>query len=252
MATLVSQPEDKAKDQTLDPADHLSVNVGLAADVVGMGTNQLTSARLRPARPRPLAQRIQLAKVNVLDPHEGALGPSSVMGDTGRQIDKTKGIVDEFSAALDRDGKSDKLLVRIIAVVAEQLGLARLLVLKGNSSKAELIVAGGLRDDLEALAKELRITLMPARAPGDVFSQAYHQCRDVVVDDAYGVRASATVPLCYYEKIGAPTFALYSCAFKGVPTALVLVDAESPSNLPSPERLSVIAPLRPIIARAIA
>ena len=93
---------------------------------------------------------------------------------------------------------------------------------------------------------------MPARASGDVFSQAYHQCRDIVVDDTYGVRATATVPLRYYETIGAPTFALYSCAIKGVPAAVVFVDAESPSQLPSLESLSLIAPLRPIIARAVA
>jgi serine/threonine-protein kinase len=253
VSTLVSQPDDSARDETLERTNQLQVSLAFEAEAVGMRRSQSpVSARLRPARPRPQAQRIQLAKVNVLDEGQGATDLNLAIGNAGCSIDRMKEIADELSAALDREGRSDKLLNRIIAVIGEQLGQTRLLVLRSNSGKTELIVAGGLRGDLDALTKEFRIPLMPARASGDVFSQAYHQCRDIVVDDTYGVRATATVPLRYYETIGAPTFALYSCAIKGVPAAVVFVDAESPSQLPSLESLSLIAPLRPIIARAVA
>ena len=253
VTTLVSDPEGIAKDETMERANQAQISEVLAAEAVGMGRNQLpVSARTRPARARPQAQRIQLAKVNVSDAEVGTIGQSPVIGNAGCPIDRVKEIANELSTALEREGRSDRLLNRILTVLAEHLGQARLLVLKSNGGKGELIVAGGVRDDLDALVKEFRIPLAPARASVDVFSQAFHQSRDVIVDDTYGVRASAVVPLRYYETIGAPTFALYSCTSKGVAAAVILIDVESPSQLPSQERLLAIAPLRPILARAVA
>ena len=253
VTTLVSQPEDDARDETMERANLAQMSEALEAEAVGMGRNQLpVAARARPARARPQAQRIQLAKVNVSDAEVGTIAQSPAIDNAACSIDRMKEIANELSATLEREGRSDRLLNRILTVFAEHLGQTRLLVLKSNGGKGELIVAGGVRDDLDALIKEFRIPLAPARASADVFSQAFHQSRDVIVDDTYGARASALVPLRYYETIGAPTFALYTCTFRGVVAAVVLIDVESPSQLPSQERVLAIAPLRTILARAVA
>jgi serine/threonine-protein kinase len=251
VATLVSEPDKDVRIIQETPANQQAVGVVAEAEAIGMPRSQLpASVRVRPARPKPQAQRIQLAKINLsnnLPDTASAIAPDQPDLLSSEAL-LTR--VNELSASLEREGRSERLLKKAILLFAESLGLSRLIVLKANHSRNELVVCGGLRDDIEALTKEFKVPLMPARTATDVFSQAYHQSRDVVVGDAFGARATATVPLRYYETLGSPAFVLYSCASKGSPSVLVLVDVEVASQLPPQQRVSEIADFRVVLARA--
>ena len=253
LSTLVSQPENETNDKTGSRINAPQLNAMLEVEVASASRRASpVSVRLRAARPKPQAQRIQLAKINVTAEVDKSSADSSLAGKTERTRDTLDERINELSVALDRHGRSDKLFNRIVTLFAECLDLKGLLVLKVNSHKTEIVIAGGLRDDLDALTKEFRIPLLPPKASGDVFSRAYHQGKDIVINDSFGVRANAIVPLCYYETIGSPTFALYSCGCKGYPQALVLIDVESPLQIPPQQRLTTVAKLRPLLARSMA
>jgi eukaryotic-like serine/threonine-protein kinase len=252
VSTMVSQPENDVRDQTGSRISPTHAEALVEADAAGMKRGPHTvSIHTGAARPRPQPQRIQLAKVEVSNGRKNLAGSLCLIDGSGSAADKNLERIGELSVALDREGRSDRLLSQIIRTFAESLDIATLLVLRANSSRNELVIAGGLRDDLEALTKEFRVPLLPSRASGDVFSQAYHQSKDIVVGDAFEVRANATVPLRYYETIGSPAFALYSCVGKGAAPVLVLVDGESSQQLPSQTRLLKVVELRPLLARAI-
>ncbi len=252
VSTMASQPEDDVRDQTGSRVSATHAEALIEADAASMNRGpQPVSVRTRAARPRPQPQRIQLARVVVSNGSTDLDGSRSLIDSGGSTADKDLVRIRELSVALDREGRSDRLLSQIIRTFAECLDIATLLVLRANSSRNELVVAGGLREDLEALTKEFRVPLLPSRASGDVFSQAYHQSKDIVVGDAFEVRANATVPVRYYETIGSPAFALYSCVGKGAAPVLVLVDGESLQQLPSQTRLLNVVELRPLLARAI-
>ncbi len=252
LSTLASAPEREANAQTGSRINAPQLDGLLEAEAVGAGRSPSpASVRIRPVRPKPQAQRIQLAKITLSNGTYGAAESPAVSANSNDAPDGRKAQILSLSKALDLEGRNDKLFCRILTLFAECLRISTLLVLKANASRNGLVITGGLRDDLEALTKEFRVPLLPTRASGDVFSQAYNQSRDIVVEDAFGARANAIVPLRYYETIGAPTFALYRCAAKGHAIALVLVDAESPERLPSQQDLSSVAELRPLIARSI-
>jgi hypothetical protein len=60
------------------------------------------------------------------------------------------------------------------------------------------------------------------------------------------------MPARYYEVIGSEAFAIYACAEKGVPTALLFCDTDSAAALPDAARVVNIAALRPLLAQAAA
>lgn len=257
MSTMVSQPEVAVKEAPAKEGSALQARDVPALSVqepemAAVASVQMPGAiRVRAARPRPQAQRIQLAKINVTSAVTGTSVPGEPAETMSLANDSGMRRIDELRSVLERDGRSEKLFTRILSLFAEIVGLPALLVLKATSDRSELVIASGVRDDVESLMKEFRVPLVPARLQGDVFSQAYHRMRDVVIEDAFAARATASVPQRYYETIGSPSFALYSCTCKGVAHALVLVECESPRQLPSPERLARVAELRPLVARAM-
>ncbi|HET9959624.1 MAG TPA: HDOD domain-containing protein [Polyangiaceae bacterium] len=145
----------------------------------------------------------------------------------------------------------DRLLSAALKLASEILGLERLLVLATTGNKAELSVRFGFRDDLEAVAKELRFPIYPTRNVS-VFYSAYHSGRDVVITDAFSPKATASIPVSYYEVLGSPAFALYGCFGKGLQPCLLLAEASSGAELPTPERVQLLGELRTWIAQGAA
>jgi len=157
--------------------------------------------------------------------------------------------IEALKAAVAHGAPADEVLSRALTLWSTTLGVSRLLVLVANPTRDELWIRFGLRDDIEALSKELRFPLSNPRVPTGLFSSIYHSGRDVVVADAFAPRTAAVaIPPRYYEILGSPAFALYGC--KGPASAVVLLDVDSPDLLPTVERVAPLAPLRALIAQA--
>ncbi len=147
---------------------------------------------------------------------------------------------------------ADVVLVEALSACAEALGTKKLLLLVATPNRDALVIRHGLRDDIDSLAKELRFPLKLGRGLNDVFSSSYQNGRDARVEEALSPRMHATMPARYYEVIGSEAFALYACAEKGVPSALLFIDGDSPSSLPDPSRSARLDPLRALVAQAAA
>ena len=209
------------------------------------------AVRVQPAKPKPQAQRIQLAKVAVDVEGIAPKNARSQAVDTSEVDEAFKGQVAELARKLSAEGRDERLLNRMLKLWAEQLMVSKWLILKANSQKNELVVAGGLHAELDALMKEFKVPISPAKVSSDVFSQAFFQNKDIVVEDTYSAKASTMVPVRYYEVIGAPTTALYPCVCKGHGTVILLVEAESPDQLPTSNGIRRTAELRPLFACAL-
>jgi hypothetical protein len=159
--------------------------------------------------------------------------------------------IEAIKLASTQGASADELLSRALSLWSTACGVSRLLVLVASPNRDELVIRFGLRDDIEALSKELRFPLSNPRVPTGLFSSIYHSGRDALVTDAFATRTEAqAIPPRYYEVLGSPAFALYGC--KGNPSALLLVDVDSPELLPTAESVAPLASLRPLIAQAAA
>ncbi|HET9930693.1 MAG TPA: HDOD domain-containing protein, partial [Polyangiaceae bacterium] len=147
---------------------------------------------------------------------------------------------------------ADVVLADALDACAQALGTSKLLVLVATPGRDAFVVRYGVRDDIDTLAKELSFPLKLGRGLNDVFSSAYQTGRDARVEDALSPRMHATMPARYYEVIGSEAFALYPCVERGVPSALLFVDADSARSLPDPSRTPRLDPLRPLLAQAAA
>jgi hypothetical protein len=147
---------------------------------------------------------------------------------------------------------AEVVLSEALHACAAELGTRRLLLLVATPGRDALVVRAGLREDADALAKELRFPLKLGRGVTDVFSSCYSNGRDARMEDALSPRANASMPARYYEVIGSEAFAIYACAEKGVPTALLFCDTDSAAALPDVARVANIAALRPLLAQAAA
>lgn len=147
---------------------------------------------------------------------------------------------------------ADVVLAELLTACADALGTKKLLLLVPTPNRDALVVRYGLREDIDALAKELRFPLKLGRGLNDVFSSSYQTGRDARIEEALSPRMHATMPARYYEVIGSEAFALYACAEKGAPSALLFTDADRAASLPDPARTSRLDPLRSLVAQAAA
>jgi HD-like signal output (HDOD) protein len=159
--------------------------------------------------------------------------------------------IEDIKGALAARSSADAILGRSLRLWAQHLGATRLLLLAAAPNKEELIVRAGIRDDLETLTKELRLSLKVGKAGGNVFQATYATGKDITVRDAFTEAATASVPARYYEALGSAAFVLYGCGGRGLQSVVLLVDVESEHDLPPPERVPALARLRPLIAQAI-
>ncbi len=155
-------------------------------------------------------------------------------------------------ATLVSGAQPELALNHALALASERLAVSRLLLLTRRGNRDELVVRAGIRDDLDALVRELHLPLKSGRGGPNVFAHAFNSGRDVIVSDAFDERQSPSVPLRYIEALGSPAFAVYSCVGKGLSPALLLVDADSARELPAAERVAELAKLRPLLAQAAA
>jgi eukaryotic-like serine/threonine-protein kinase len=147
---------------------------------------------------------------------------------------------------------ADVALELSLGCFAQQLGVNKLLLLVATPARDALVVRFGFRDDIDALAKELRFPLKLGRGVNDLFSSAYQSGRDARIEDALSPATAASIPARYYEVIGSECFALYACVDKNIAPALVLCDASAAHELPDSSRVEGVAALRPLIAQAAA
>jgi len=137
-------------------------------------------------------------------------------------------------------------------IVVDHLAARAPLILTMTPDRGSLAVRFGLRDDLEGLTRELRFPLRATGGRTNTLASAYHSGKDLVLRDCFAKEGTETLASSYYEILGAPTLALFSCIGKAATPAFVLVDADATEGLPDPARVAELAELRPLIARAAA
>jgi serine/threonine protein kinase/HD-like signal output (HDOD) protein len=154
--------------------------------------------------------------------------------------------VQALSDGLQRKLPPDALLGDALGALARALDAARVVLMTTSSDRKELTVRLAVGEDAKPLKSQLRL---PVTHGADVFSVALRSGKNVVIPDALGPAAMRRVPQRYFEAIGSTAFALYVCASRGYPTALVLVDADSAETLPSSQRVLLTKELRELVAK---
>jgi HD-like signal output (HDOD) protein len=158
----------------------------------------------------------------------------------------------ELRVSADRGMPADTVLTEALRLVCEHTRARSPLVLTATANKQHLVVRFGLRDDLEGLKRELKFPLRLTGGRPQIFANAYHAGKDCAVNDCFSQESSETLPTSYYEVLGSAALALFACLGKGVTPALLLIEAETPAALPTAARMTALADLRPLIARAAA
>ena len=158
----------------------------------------------------------------------------------------------ELKEGLERGQAPDTVLAAALRLASEHLSVRGPLVLTAAPNRQHLVVRFGLRDDMEGLKRELKFTLKTAGSRTNVFASAYHAGKDCVVKDCFEKDSADLMPTSYFEILGSPALAIYSCLGKGGTPALLVLEAEGARGLPLPSRMAELAELRPLIARAAA
>ena len=151
-----------------------------------------------------------------------------------------------LSEGLQKKQPSDVLLAEALQRLAPALDARRVILLTQSSDRKELEVRSCVGEDAKALRSQFRV---PIGHGADIFSSTLRSGKNVVIEDALGPAVMRKLPQRYFEAIGSPALALYVCASRGYPTALLLVDADSPEYLPSHERVSATRGLRELVAK---
>ncbi len=196
---------------------------------------------LRQERAKPQVARIQLARA--------VESPAPVLADAATGCEKLDVAVAQALTELKRSGSSDQLLAALLTAVGELLEVPRLLVLRATLSRRELTVVGGIGDDAEGLAKELRLPLMAARAATDPFSLSYHSNRDFFIEDAFAPKVVSTLPQRYFEAVGSTSLMILGCNAKGTQPVVLMADFDPPRCLPLAERVTQLVHARQAIAK---
>lgn len=140
----------------------------------------------------------------------------------------------------------DGLLGEALTLMAETLDTPRVILLTQTSDRKEIEVRLAVGADAKAIKGQFKVALGPG---SDVFSSTLRSGKNTVIADALGPAAMRRVPQRYFEVIGSAAFALYVCASRGYPTALLLVDADAAESLPSRERVTATKSLRELVAK---
>lgn len=212
------------------------------AQVVGAGVSPERPVAQPAAAPAP-AERVAIAPLEL----GRRLDEPSPAGTTPQGLEAR---VAELSRKLAARVPAEVVLADALGACAELLATKNLLLFVATPNRDALVIRAGLRADADALAKELRFPLKLGRGVNDVFSSCYQAGRDARIEDALSPRMHATMPARYYEVIGSEAFAVYACAERGVPSALLFTEANNVGALPDPARAAALGPLRALLARA--
>jgi HD-like signal output (HDOD) protein len=155
-------------------------------------------------------------------------------------------VVEALNEGLSNNQLPDALLMDAMRALSRTLEAPRVVLLTTTSDRKELEVRAALGEAAAALKSQFRL---PVSHGSDVFSSALRTGKNVVVADTLGPAYMRRLPQRYFEAIGSSSFGLYVCASRGYPTALLLVDADVATDLPSAERVLATKELREVVAK---
>lgn len=153
-----------------------------------------------------------------------------------------------ISHGLEQKQDPGELLKIALKSLQDGMAAKRVLLFVSSSDRQNMNVHSALGEEADTFPGRLEV---PLTRGTDVFSLTFRNGRPLVIEDALSSRNMRRVPQCYYEVIGSTTFALYPCVNRGYRTVLLLVDAESPSFLPTEERLAATKELRETLVKVV-
>jgi len=165
---------------------------------------------------------------------------------TAEELARIEQTVQHLSEGLQKKQPADVLLAEAMQRLAPALDARRVILLIQTSDRKELEVRLCVGEDAKALGSQFRV---PISQGADIFSSTLRTGKNVVIEDTLGPAVMRKLPQRYFEAIGSPALALYVCASRGYPTALLLVDVDSPEYLPSHERVAATRGLRELVAK---
>jgi HD-like signal output (HDOD) protein len=165
---------------------------------------------------------------------------------TDAERERLDELVEELNEGLANNQLPDALLMDAIKSLSRTLQAPRVVLLTTTGDRKELEVRAALGEAAAALKTQFRL---PVVHGSDVFSSALRTGKSVVVADTLGPAYMRRLPQRYFEAIGSTSFGLYVCASRGYPTALLLVDADSATDLPTSERVLATKDLREVVAK---
>jgi hypothetical protein len=200
------------------------------------------SATQRVARAKPQILRLELGRPLESESSKGTAQDEA----SWLELETTHGRVSrEASTTKDLELLTRELLTKL----AQYLRVPRIILMRTTPSRRELVVVGGMGDDIDGLCRSLSIPLQAARSAADPFSQAFHARRDSMIDDAFASNITRRLPQCYYEAIGSTRLAILSCGVLGVDPLVLLMDVEPPGQLPSRQQIDRLGDIRLTLAR---
>ncbi len=161
-------------------------------------------------------------------------------------LERVQELSDKLGGRLHRN----RILVMTLELLSKYLDLPRVIALVPSADRKELVVQAAVGEDADGLRTELSFPLRSRRARGDMFTTAFHDARDVVVEDTFAPKARCLIPVRYFEAIGSSAFVLLACSVMGRTSVLLLADRDDRRPLPSRETLSNMSAIRLLLVRA--
>lgn len=177
-------------------------------------------------------------------PSHGASAPRATAVNSALDV-----IVAQTLAEHRRSGNQEQAFTALLTALSHHLDGVRVLVLRATQSRKELVVVGGLGDDIEGLGRELRLPLASARSATDPFSASYHSQRDASFDDVFSPRVVALLPQIYFETIGSASLAITAGEAKGCQPVVITFDADPPLAVPSVQQLASLTNIRSALSK---
>lgn len=193
-------------------------------------------------RAKPQIARLQLAKSVHID-------EASERAEEHFETSPLNVAAEQCLAEFASTGPSEPLVVSLLTALQRYLKLPRILALRATLNRRELTIVGGIGEDVDGLAKELRIPLSAARTAADPFWLAFHSNRDALIEDVFSPKSVKLLPQRYYEAIGSTSLAILACNAKGEPPLVLVMDFEPPLRMPTNEQLAALATVRQVLAK---
>lgn len=222
--------EKGTKIAPLDPA---------SADAAAAVTNPATSDAQDPATSGGLSPGASQSL-----PSRGAAAPAATAVHSALDV-----IVAQTLAEHRRSGNQEQAFMTLLTALSHHLDGVRVLVLRATQSRKELMVVGGIGDDIEGLSRELRLPLAGARSAADPFSACYHSQRDASFDDVFSPRVVSLLPQVYFETIGSASLAVTAGDAKGCQPVVITFDADPPLAVPSVQQLASLTNIRAALTK---
>lgn len=154
----------------------------------------------------------------------------------------------EVITHLEQGGSAERAMYRLLDALARYLHVPRILLTRATSSRRELVVVGGIGEDIDGIGRALRFPLASARAASDPLSLAYHSGHDFYFDDVFAPHVTRWLPQCYYEVVGSTCLAVLASGARSGHPLVLFMDLDPPHQLPSREHVEVTADVRAVLA----